>query len=105
MANSTCRKESGTMTATGSMTLSELAIGQEGTVSGAPIASAGRTAEQEIALRLFEIGFIPGERVRVVARGYPGGDPLAVRVGDTMFALRRFEAERVLVTPACEAAR
>ncbi len=60
--------------------------------------------EQETALRLFEIGFIDGERVRVVARGYPGGEPLAVRVGDTMFALRRFEAERVLVTPVCEGA-
>ncbi len=93
------------MTTTGSMTLFELPMGQAGTVSGAPVASDERTEEQEIALRLFEIGFIPGERVRVVARGYPGGDPLAVRVGDTMFALRRFEAERVLVTPACEAAR
>jgi hypothetical protein len=40
-----------------------------------------------------------GERVRVVARGHPGGDPVAVRVGNTMFALRRFEAERVLVAP------
>jgi small GTP-binding protein len=37
--------------------------------------------------------------VRVVARGHPGGDPVAVRVGNTMFALRRFEAERVLVAP------
>jgi ferrous iron transport protein A len=50
-------------------------------------------------LRLFEIGFIDGELVCVVARGCPGGDPVAVRVGNTMFALRRFEAERVLVSP------
>ena len=92
------------MTAKRSMTLSELPMGQEGTVRGGPVAADGGTAEQEIALRLFEIGFVDGERVRVVARGYPGGDPLAVRVGDTMFALRRFEAERVLVTPPGEAA-
>ncbi|WP_287697368.1 FeoA family protein [Accumulibacter sp.] len=79
-------------------------MGQEGTVSSGPVAAAGGAVEQETALRLFEIGFIDGERVRVVARGYPGGEPLAVRVGDTMFALRRFEAERVLVTPVCETA-
>jgi ferrous iron transport protein A len=60
---------------------------------------AAKLAERELALRLFEIGFIDGELVRVVARGCPGGDPVAVRVGNTMFALRRFEAERVLVSP------
>ena len=32
-------------------------------------------------LRLLEIGFLPGERVRVIAQGFPGPDPLAVRVG------------------------
>lgn len=47
--------------------------------------------------RLLEIGFIPGELVRVVAHGYPGREPVAVRVGGTIFALRRFEAECVLV--------
>ena len=45
------------------------------------------------ALRLAEIGFIPGERVMITARGLPGGDPLAVRVGGSTFALRRAEAE------------
>ena len=55
-----------------------------------------------LALRLLEIGFIPGEHVRVIAHGHPGREPIAVRVGATTFALRRFEAERVLVecTPA-----
>ena len=50
------------------------------------------------ALRLAEIGFIPGERVMVTARGMPGGDPLAVRVGDSTFALRRAEAECIHLT-------
>lgn len=44
------------------------------------------------ALRLAEIGFVPGEQVMVTARGRPGGDPLAVRVGGSTFALRRAEA-------------
>ena len=49
----------------------------------------------EWAFRLAEIGFVPGERVMVMARGLPGGDPLAVRVGQSTFALRRAEARCV----------
>jgi ferrous iron transport protein A len=47
--------------------------------------------------RLEELGFLPGELVMVMARGQPGGDPLAVRVGQSMFALRRAEAACVIV--------
>lgn len=46
----------------------------------------------EWAQRLEEIGFIPGERVVVMARSAPGGDPMVVRVGLSTFALRRPEA-------------
>ena len=49
--------------------------------------------------RLEELGFLPGERVVVMARAQPGGDPLAVRVGHSTFALRRAEAACVLVRP------
>lgn len=57
--------------------------------------------DHDVLLRLLEIGFLPGERLRVVARSFPGGDPLAVRVGRTTFALRRREAGlvRVSTTP------
>ena len=55
--------------------------------------------EREIALRLLEIGFLPGETVRVLAYGSPGRDPLAVRVGRSTFALRRHEAALVDVQP------
>ena len=53
--------------------------------------------DESLLLRLMEIGFLPGESVRVVATGFPGPDPLAVRVGSATFALRRYEASRVLV--------
>ena len=53
---------------------------------------------QALLLRLMEIGFLPGEPVRVVAAGFPGGDPLAVRVGQATFALRRHEAALVRVS-------
>ena len=49
---------------------------------------------------LAEIGFLPGESVRVIARGAPGGDPLVVRIGDSTFALRKAEAACIRVLPA-----
>lgn len=57
---------------------------------------APRTAP-EWALRLEEIGFIVGERVMLMARGLPGGDPLVVRIGQSTFALRQAEAACVRV--------
>ncbi len=41
---------------------------------------------------LADLGFTAGEPVTVMARGFPGGDPLVVRVGASTFALRRAEA-------------
>lgn len=46
---------------------------------------------------LAQIGFLPGERVQILARNLPGGDPLVVRVGDSTFALRRAEAACIQV--------
>jgi ferrous iron transport protein A len=57
-------------------------------------------AAPEWARWLEEIGFIAGERVMLMRRGLPGGDPLAVRIGQSTFALRRAEAACVLVAPA-----
>lgn len=52
--------------------------------------------DPETVARLGELGFLPGERVRIVARGL-FGDPIAVRVGTGTFALRRAEARCVQV--------
>jgi ferrous iron transport protein A len=65
--------------------------------------AARDTAEQELLLRLMEIGFLPGEPVRILAAGFPGDDPLAVRVGQATFALRRHEAALVRVVPEAKA--
>lgn len=56
----------------------------------------------DLILRLTEIGFVPGEAVRIVASGVPGREPLAVRLGHTTFALRRHEAAVIRVTPGAE---
>lgn len=46
---------------------------------------------------LEDIGFLPGERVQLLTRARPGGDPLVVRVGGSTFALRRAEAACISV--------
>jgi ferrous iron transport protein A len=46
---------------------------------------------------LQELGFLPGERVQLMARAFPGGNPLVVRVGMSTFALRSAEAACVRV--------
>lgn len=77
--------------------LSELRIGIDATV--AEVRPPVDARDQELVLRLIEIGFLPGEKLRVIARGHPGEEPIAVRLGSTTFALRRFEAAFIQVTP------
>ena len=67
--------------------------------------NAADANDQELVLRLLEIGFLPGELVRVIAQGYPGRDPLAVRVGHTTFALRGHEAALIRVAPVVSMAK
>ena len=52
-------------------------------------------ADDVIAQRLRDLGFVAGESVRLVTRAPLGGDPLLVQVGFTRFAMRRSEAQRV----------
>jgi ferrous iron transport protein A len=60
----------------------------------------GDLAEREVLLRLIEIGFLPGESVRVVAKARAGSEPIAVRLGgQSTFALRAREAALVQVLP------
>lgn len=81
-----------------SQPLSLLRKGARAVVAG--MADAAGDEERAVQLRLRELGFVPGETVRVVAVSFPGADPIAVRVGATTFALRRFEAAMVHVIPS-----
>jgi ferrous iron transport protein A len=80
------------------MGLNQLALNQPALVLG--VRSGLDDRDQAVVLRLLEIGFLPGEPVRVISRGWPGQDPLAVRIGHTTFALRRHEASLVQVRPS-----
>lgn len=66
----------------------------------ARIASPATPEQRQLVLRLIEIGFLPGEKVRVVAHGRPGFEPIAVRLGHTTFALRRHEAALIQLEPS-----
>jgi len=52
---------------------------------------------QPLLQRLMELGFVPGETVRVLAEAFPRRDPIAVRIGSATFALRRREAALIQV--------
>lgn len=75
------------------MRLSELARNASATVDH--VVDTG--PNDQIAVRLRELGFVPGEPVRLVAQGPIGADPLLIQIGFTRFALRRAEAARVLI--------
>ena len=52
-------------------------------------------AQDPIAQRLRDLGFVDGEPVRVIAVAPMGGDPVLIQIGYTRFALRKAEASRV----------
>ncbi|MDT9580752.1 FeoA family protein [Stenotrophomonas indicatrix] len=83
------------------MTLSELPLHASAVVDSVQ----DLHANDAIARRLRELGFVKGEEVRLVARGPVGGEPLLVQVGFTRFALRISEARRVVIDPAGQEGR
>ena len=78
------------------VTLASLAKNRAATITG--LRNPDGQAIAEHLERLMELGFLPGETVRVIAKGFPSGDPIAVRIGQATFALRRFEAELIFVS-------
>ena len=48
--------------------------------------SLGDEAQSTVSRRLLELGFIAGETVEVISVVWPGGDPMAVRLGNTTIA-------------------
>jgi len=75
--------------------LSELPNGARGTVLGL---RADASPDPQLLHRLSELGFLPGEPVQLLRRGPGGREPLAVQIGETLFALRKAEAACVEVS-------
>ncbi len=76
------------------VTLNDLPLRAEARIVG--LTAKAEAGGQQLTERLAELGFLPGERVRVLARAI-FGDPIAVRLGSGTFALRRFEAACIAV--------
>jgi len=82
------------------VTLDKLGMGKSGVVAGFRLAVENALElNSDLLRRLRELGFVVGERVRVLQRGTFGGGPIAVRVGSSTFALRPFEAALVSIVP------
>jgi ferrous iron transport protein A len=77
--------------------LADLAPGTRARVVS--VSAADAAAPLELGRRLAELGFLPGEAVRIVARGLMARAPIAVRIGTGTFALRLFEAACSRVRP------
>jgi ferrous iron transport protein A len=75
--------------------LSELPDGAHATVRG--VVASSPYLDAGMLRRLGELGFIAGEPLQLLRRGPGGREPLAVRVGDTLFALRLAEARCIEV--------
>jgi ferrous iron transport protein A len=77
--------------------LTDLGIGKQARVVS--VSPVDDSTPAELGRRLAELGFLPGEAVRIVARGLMARAPIAVRIGTGTFALRLFEAACVRVCP------
>ena len=84
------------MSSSSTLCLNQLPDGGRGIV--ARVVSASSELDAVALRRLGELGFLPGEPVRLMRRGPGGREPLAVLVGETMFALRLLEAQCIEVT-------
>jgi ferrous iron transport protein A len=65
----------------------------------------GGLDQAELERRLLEIGFVEGASVEILHEGALGGDPIAVKLDDMRVALRRREADAVMVTVEAGALR
>ncbi|MFN5422833.1 MAG: ferrous iron transport protein A [bacterium] len=68
--------------------LSELRVGEKATITS--------LEDQELVLKLMEMGFLPGEEI-VVEQIAPMGDPISVMVAGYQVSLRINEADSVIV--------
>ncbi len=69
-------------------TLAELEIGETAIIRS--------FAQKELALRLIEMGCIPGEKIRL-ANIAPMGDPIAIEISGYLLSMRKEEAAGVLL--------
>ena len=70
--------------------LADLKLGQYATIDS--------FSDKELALKLMEMGCLPGETV-VIERKAPFGDPIAIAISGYLLSLRKKDAATILVKP------
>ncbi len=73
------------------MNLRDLPKAQPARVSGF------QTPDAALETRLREIGFAEGDRVECLQRGLIGGNPIMIKLNGALIAMRKREAQAVLV--------
>ena len=68
--------------------LADLKLGQHATIDS--------FSDKELALKLMEMGCLPGEIVKI-ERKAPLGDPIAISVSGYLLSLRKKDASTILV--------
>ena len=68
--------------------LSELKLGAKAVIDS--------FSDKELALKLMEMGCLPGERIHINRRA-PLGDPIAVSISGYVLSIRKAEAETIFV--------
>jgi len=82
--------------------LASLELGQRARVikiAGAGAVQSGRLDVEELERRLLEIGFIEGDELQILHFGPIDRDPIAIQLGHMIVALRRQEADAIIVEP------
>lgn len=68
--------------------LSELKIGQKALIEN--------FLQEEVLLKVLEMGLLPQSQVEIIGKA-PLGDPINIRVQETMLSLRKSEAQEIEV--------
>lgn len=77
--------------------LGTLRKGDRGVVMAVVDVPESALAPGELADRLLEMGFIEGAQVEILHEGPVGRDPVGIRLHDCVIALRRQEANAILI--------
>jgi ferrous iron transport protein A len=68
--------------------LSSLSLGQAARIDS--------FTDELVELKMLEMGVVPGETA-VLERFAPAGDPIAIRISDSLIGIRRTEADHIIV--------
>lgn len=68
--------------------LSELKLGKQAVIDS--------FSDKELALKLMEMGCLPGEKLHI-ERKAPFGDPIAISISGYLLSMRKSEAKTILV--------